>query len=81
MPTRAVDQFGQVTDAYVASRRDRKAAHRCFGRAFRTTTVTPGEVVTGRAWTYPLVLEELFLPRGTGRTGTPTTGSTPIMAG
>jgi transposase-like protein len=57
---RAIDQFGQVIDVYVSKRRDAKAARRFFERAIGTTMVTPSEVVTDRAPTYPLVLEELL---------------------
>jgi transposase-like protein len=56
---RAIDQFGQVIDVVVSARRDAKAARRFFERAIGTTTVTPLEVVTDRAATYPIVLEEL----------------------
>jgi transposase-like protein len=37
----AIDQFGQVIDVYVSSRRDARAARRCFKRAIDTTKVTP----------------------------------------
>jgi transposase-like protein len=57
---RAIDQFGQVIDVFVAPRRDAKGAHRCFERAIGTTKVLPVEVVTDRAATYPIVLEELL---------------------
>jgi transposase-like protein len=43
---RAVDQFGQVIDVFVASRRDTKAAHRFFERAIGTTKITSAEVTT-----------------------------------
>jgi transposase-like protein len=56
---RAIDQFGQVVDVFVCPRRDATAARRFFERAISTTTVTPIEVVTDRAATYPIVLEEL----------------------
>jgi transposase-like protein len=56
---RAIDQFGQVIDVFVTPRRDAKAAHRFFQRAIATTKVRPVEVVTDRAATYPIVLEEL----------------------
>ena len=36
------------------------AAHRFFRRAIGTTKVAPVEVVTDRAATYPIVLEELL---------------------
>jgi transposase-like protein len=48
-------------------RRDTTAAHRFFEQAIGTTGVTPSEVVTDRAPTYPLVLEEL-LPAAWHRT-------------
>jgi hypothetical protein len=58
---RAIDQFGQVIDIFVASRRDATAARRFFQQAINTTQVTPTEVVTDKAATYPIVLDE-FLP-------------------
>ncbi len=64
---RAIDQFGQVADVVVSVRRDAKAARRFFERAIDTTKVTPGEVVTDHAPTYPVVLEEL-LPAAWHRT-------------
>jgi transposase-like protein len=57
---RAIDQFGQVIDVFVAPRRDATAAHRFFQRAIGTTKVLPVEVVTDRAATYPIVLEKLL---------------------
>jgi transposase-like protein len=65
--SRAVDQFGQVIDVLVSSRRDVGAARRFFERAICATTVRPTEVVTDRASTYPMVLEEL-LPAAWHRT-------------
>ena len=56
---RAVVQTGQVVDVYFSARRD-IAAHRFFDQAIGTTKVTPVEVVTDRAATYPIVLEELL---------------------
>jgi transposase-like protein len=56
---RAIDQFGQVIDVFVTPRRDATAARRFFQRAIATTKVRPVEVVTDRAATYPIVLEEL----------------------
>jgi transposase-like protein len=64
---RAIDQFGQVIDVFVSPRRDVKAARRFFQRAISTTKATPVEVVTDRAATYPVVLEEL-LPAAWHRT-------------
>jgi transposase, IS6 family len=57
---RAVDQTGQVVDVYFSARRDITAAHRFFDQAIGATKVTPVEVVTDRAATYPIVLEELL---------------------
>jgi transposase, IS6 family len=64
---RAIDQFGQVVDVFVSARRDASAARRFFDQAVGTTKVTPAEVVTDRAATYPMVLEEL-LPAAWHRT-------------
>jgi transposase-like protein len=57
---RAVDQFGQVIDVYASPRRDSEAARRFFQHARTTTGVTPTEVVTDRAPTYPRVLDEML---------------------
>jgi transposase-like protein len=57
---RAVDQFGQVIDVYASSRRDGEAARRFFQKARTATGVTPVEVVTDRAPTYPRVLDQLW---------------------
>ena len=64
---RAIDQFGQVIDVYVSSRRDTKAAHRFFEQAISATKVTPAEVTTDQAPIYPAVLGEL-LPAAWHRT-------------
>ena len=57
---RAIDQFGQVIDVFVSAHRDAKAARRFFEQAIGTTKVAPVEVVTDRAATYPMALEELL---------------------
>jgi transposase-like protein len=64
---RAIDQFGQVIDVLVSAQRDARAARRFFERAIGTTSVAPPEVVTDRAATYPVVLDEL-LPAAWHRT-------------
>jgi transposase-like protein len=64
---RAIDQFGQVIDVFVSVRRDARAARRFFEGAIRATKVMPVEVVTDRAATYPVLLEEL-LPAAWHRT-------------
>ena len=78
---RAVDQVGQVVDVFVSRQRDATAAHRFFQRAIGTTKVAPVEVVTDRAATYPMMLEELLPRRGAEPSSTPTIGSRPTMAG
>jgi transposase-like protein len=55
---RAIDQFGQVIDVFVARRRDGRAARRFFEQAIGTTKITPAEVVTDKAPTYRTVVEE-----------------------
>jgi transposase-like protein len=57
---RAIDQFGQVIDVLVSSQRDAKAARRFFEQAMGTTKVTPVEVVTDKAATYSIALNELL---------------------
>nr|WP_246608049.1 IS6 family transposase [Actinoplanes toevensis] len=57
---RAVDQYGQVIDVLVSTRRDAAAARRFFTRALRMLTVIPNEVVTDAAPVYPAVLDELL---------------------
>jgi transposase-like protein len=60
-------EFGQVIDVFVSPRRDVAAARRFFERAIGTTKTVPIEVVTDRAATYPVVLDEL-LPAAWHRT-------------
>jgi transposase-like protein len=57
---RAIDQFGQVIDVFVFPQRDAKAVRRFFQRAIGTTKITPVEVVTDKAATYPIALDELL---------------------
>ena len=57
---RAVDQLGQVIDVFVSPRRDVTAARRFFQQAINSTKVTPAEVVTDKATTYPIVLDDLL---------------------
>ena len=64
---RAIDQLGQVIDVFVSSRRDAKTVRQFFEQAITTTRVLPHEVVTDRAPTYPVVLEDL-LPAAWNRT-------------
>jgi transposase-like protein len=64
---RAIDQFGQVIDVFMAPQRDANAARRFFERALGATKITPVEVTTDQAPVYPAVLEEL-LPAAWHRT-------------
>jgi transposase, IS6 family len=59
---RAIDQFGQIIDVVVFPWWDATAAPRFLERALGTTKVAPVEVVTDRAATYPMVLQELLPP-------------------
>jgi transposase-like protein len=54
---RAIDQFGQVIDVFVSTRRDADAASRFFQQAIDSTSVRPVEVTTDRA---PVYLEALL---------------------
>jgi hypothetical protein len=55
---RAVDQYGQVVDVLVSTRRDASAARQFFACALRFAA-SPVEVVTDRAAVYPRVLDDL----------------------
>jgi transposase-like protein len=57
---RAIDQSGQVIDVLVSKRRDANAARQFFRRAIDTARVQLVEVVTDRAPTYPVVLDDLL---------------------
>jgi transposase-like protein len=57
---RAIDQFGQVIDVFVSTRRDATAARRFVELAIGTTKVRPAEVMTDQAPVYPMVLEEML---------------------
>jgi transposase, IS6 family len=57
---RAIDQYGQVIDVLVSTKRDKAAARRFFRHALAVTKVTPVEVVTDAAGTYTGVLDELI---------------------
>ncbi len=55
---RAIDQFGQVTDALTSEKRDLAATRRFFTRALEQAA-RHAEVTTDRAPAYPRVLDEL----------------------
>jgi transposase-like protein len=57
---RAIDQFGQVIDVLVSSRRDATAARRFFHQAIGTTATIPVEVVPTERRPTPAVLDELL---------------------
>jgi transposase-like protein len=57
---RAIDQYGQVIDVLVSTRRDATAARRFFARVLATLKVSPSELVTDAAPVYPAVLAELL---------------------
>jgi transposase-like protein len=57
---RAIDQFGQVVDVLVSSRRGAAAARRFFTKAIAGAHTKPAEVVTDRARAYPGLLDELL---------------------
>ena len=61
---RAIDQFGQVIDVFMARRGDARSARRFFERATGTTKRAPVEVVTDRAPVYAGVLEALLPSAG-----------------
>jgi transposase-like protein len=53
---RAIDQFGQVIDAYGSPRRDAGAARGLFTRALSTIKAIPMKVTTDKAAVYPRVV-------------------------
>ena len=55
---RAIDQYGQVIDVLVSTRRNAETARAFFTRALCCATA-PVEVTTDRAPVYPRVLDEL----------------------
>ena len=56
---RAIDQYGQVIDVRLSTRRDASAPRRFFHKAMATLKVKPVEVVTDAAPVYPAVLDEV----------------------
>jgi transposase-like protein len=57
---RAIDQDGQVVDAYFSERRNAAAAQVFFERAMAETDVTPERVTTDKAKCYPPALRVLL---------------------
>ena len=56
---RAVDQYGQVIDVYLSTRRDNTAARRFFESAIAMTQTEPDEIVTDRAAAFVRVIEDV----------------------
>jgi transposase-like protein len=56
---RAIDQFGQVIDVFLSTRRDAESARGFFQRASAAVGSAPKEVITDRYRVYPAVLEDL----------------------
>jgi transposase-like protein len=78
---RAIDQFGQVIDVFVSSRRDAKAAHRFFERAIGTTKIAPAEVTTDQGRCTRPCWRTCCRRPGTAPTSTPTIGSSATTGG
>lgn len=57
---RAIDEYGQVVDAYFSRRRNAKAAQPFFEGAIQETGATPERVVTDRAKCYPPALRKVL---------------------
>ena len=57
---RAIDQDGQVVDAYFSQRRNGKAAQAFFERAIDDTSVRPDRVTTAKAKCYPPALRAVL---------------------
>ena len=57
---RAIDQDGQVVDAYCSERRNAQAAPACFAGALPETGVVPERVTTDRAKGYPSALRTVL---------------------
>ena len=64
---RAIDQDGQVVDAYFSTRRNAKAAEAFFRRAIDETATTPTRVTSDKAACYPPALR-VVLPNMEHRT-------------
>jgi transposase-like protein len=57
---RAIDEDGQVVDAFFSERRNAAAAQACFERAMAETEVTPTRVTTDKAKRYPPALRAVL---------------------
>ena len=57
---RAIDQDGQVVDAYISERRNAAAAQAFFERPMAETKVTPERVTSDKAKCYPPALRAVL---------------------
>jgi transposase-like protein len=78
---RAIDQFGQVIDVYLSSRRDANAARRFFAQAIGRTRISPVEVTTDRYRLYPGSSRRCSRRPSMTRRPTPTIPSRPTTDG
>jgi IS6 family transposase len=78
---RAIDQFGQVVDVLLSTKRDARAARRFFTKAMAGTQTEPAEVVTDRAPAYLGSWTSCYPPPSTTWSSTPTTRLRPTTAG
>jgi IS6 family transposase len=78
---RATDQFGQVVDVLLSTKRHAGAARRFFTRAIAETRTEPAEVATDRVPAYLGVSTNCSPPPSTTWSSTPTTSSRPTTAG
>ncbi len=57
---RAIDEHGQIVDVYLSDRRDAAAARTFFQQAIATSNVTPTQVTTDKAKSYPKALHAVL---------------------
>ena len=77
---RAIDQFGQVIDVFVLTRRDTTAARRFFQRAIGTTKATRSRSSPTGQRSIRSCSRSCCRRPGIGPSGRPTTGSRPTTA-
>lgn len=57
---RAIDEYGQIVDVFLSDRRNTEAAHTFFQQAIAVTGVTPTQVTTDKAKSYPKALRNVL---------------------
>ncbi len=57
---RAIDEHGQIVDVYLSDRRNASAAQAFFEQAINTSSVTPTQVTTDKAKSYPKALRAVL---------------------